>query len=70
MFKSDSRRTLKSETTESPLKTWKFNIRRNVSSDFSRATMSRVAIIFFELRVVKSFMQKFNRKTFHDYCFV
>ena len=38
---------------------WKYNIRRNVNSDFSIATMRRVAIIFFELGVVKNFMQKF-----------
>ena len=38
---------------------WKYNIRRNVNSDFSIVTMRRVAIIFFELGVVKNFMQKF-----------
>ena len=38
---------------------WKYNIRRNVNSDFSIVTMRRVAIIFFELEVVKNFMQKF-----------
>ena len=37
----------------------KDNIRRNVNSDFSILTMRRVAIIFFELGVVKNFMQKF-----------
>ena len=36
----------------------KDNIRRNVNSDFSILTMRRVAIIFFELGVVKNFMQK------------
>ena len=35
------------------------NIRGNVNSDFSIVTMRRVAIIFFELGVVKNFMQKF-----------
>ena len=35
------------------------NIRRNVNSDFSIITMRRVAIIFFELGVVKNFMQIF-----------
>ena len=38
---------------------WKYNVRRNVNSDFSIVTMRRVAIIFFELGVVKQFMQKF-----------
>ena len=38
---------------------WKINIRRNVNSDFSVVTMLRVAIIFFELEVVKNFVQKF-----------
>ena len=33
--------------------TWKYNIRRNANSDFSIVTMRRVAIIFFELGVVK-----------------
>ena len=35
------------------------DIRRNVNSDISIVTMRRVAIIFFELGVVKNFMQKF-----------
>ena len=39
--------------------TWKYNIRRNVNSDFSIVIMRRVAIIFFELGVVKNSMQKF-----------
>ena len=38
---------------------WKNNIRRNVNSDFSVVTMRRVAIMFFELEVVKNFVQKF-----------
>ena len=38
---------------------WKYNIRKNVNSDFPIVTMRRVAIIFFELGVVKNFMQKF-----------
>ena len=38
---------------------WKYNIRRKVNSDFSIVTMRRVAIIFFELGVVKKFMQTF-----------
>ena len=33
------------------------NIRRNVNADFSVETMHRVTIIFFQLRVVKNFMQ-------------
>ena len=37
----------------------KYNIRRNVNLDFTVVTMRRVAIIFFELGVVKNFMQKF-----------
>ena len=41
------------------IESWKDNIRRNVNSDFSILTMRRVAIIFFELGVVKNFMQKF-----------
>ena len=44
---------------------WKYNIRRNSNSDFSIVTMRRVAIIFFELEVVKNFMQKF-----YDYFFL
>ena len=39
--------------------TWKYNIRRNANSDFSIVTMRRVAIIFFELGVVKNSTQKF-----------
>ena len=39
-------------------RTCKYNIRRNVNSDFCIVTMRRVAIIFFELGVVKNFMQK------------
>ena len=35
------------------------NIRRNASSNFSIVTKRRVSIIFFELGVVKNFMQKF-----------
>ena len=38
---------------------WKYNIRRNVDSDISIVTTRRVAITFFELGVVKKFMQKF-----------
>ena len=38
---------------------WIYNIRRNVNSDFSIVTMRKVAILFFELGVVKKFMQKF-----------
>ena len=38
---------------------WKYNIRKNVNSYFSIVTMRRVAIIFFELGVVRNFMQKF-----------
>ena len=37
----------------------KYNVGRNVNSDFFIATMRRVAIIFVELGVVKKFMQKF-----------
>ena len=33
---------------------WKYNIRRNINSDFSIVTMRRLAIILIELRVVKS----------------
>ena len=40
-------------------KTWKYNIRRNVNSGPSNVAMRRVAIRFFELGVVKNFMQKF-----------
>ena len=38
---------------------WKYNIRRNVNSDFSIVSMRRVPIIFFELEIVKNFMQTF-----------
>ena len=38
---------------------WKYNIRRNVNSDRSIVTMRRVTTTFFELGVVKKFMQKF-----------
>ena len=37
---------------------WKYNTRRNVNSDFSIVTMRRVAIIFFELGVVKKIHAK------------
>ena len=33
-------------------------------------TMRSVAIIFFELGVVKHFRNTFNRKTLHDYNFI
>ena len=36
----------------------KYNIRSDVNSDLSIATMRRVAITFFELGVVKKIMQK------------
>ena len=35
------------------------DIRRNAKSGFSIVTIDRVAIIFFELGVLKIFMQKF-----------
>ena len=38
---------------------WEYNIRRNVNSDISIVIVRRVAIIFFELGVVKKLMQKF-----------
>ena len=41
-------------------RSWKYNIRRNVNSDISIVTMRKVAIIFFELGVIKNFMQKFQ----------
>ena len=41
-------------------KSWKYDIRRNVNPDLSIVTMRRVAIIFFELGVIKNFMQKFQ----------
>ena len=44
--------------------TWKCNIRRNISSDFSIVTMRRVAIIFFEWGVVKFSLRNFNTKAF------
>ena len=40
------------------------NITRNVNSSFSIVTMRRVAIRFFELGVVKHFMQKFYSQEF------
>ena len=39
-------------------KSWKY-IRRNVNSDISIVTKCRVSIIFFELGLIKKFMQKF-----------
>ena len=39
-------------------------------SDFSIINMRRVAIIFFELGVVKNSCKHFNRKTLHDNIFV
>ena len=38
---------------------WKDNVKRNVNSDCSIVTMQIIRIIFFELGVVKDFMQKF-----------
>ena len=38
---------------------WEHNIKKNVNSDFSFVTMGRVTIMFFELEVVKNFMQIF-----------
>ena len=38
---------------------WNYNIRRNVSSGFSVTTMREIAVIIFELGVVKHFMQKY-----------
>ena len=37
-----------------------FKLGRNVNSSFSIVTMRRVAIIFFQLRVVKHFEHKFK----------
>ena len=45
--------------TGCPVISWKYNIRRNVNSDFSIVTIRRVAIISFELGVVQNSMQKF-----------
>ena len=39
---------------------WKYDIRRNVNLDFSIANMRKVAIVFFELRVVKTLSKIFN----------
>ena len=38
---------------------WKYNIRRNVNSDFPIVTMRRVTITFLGLGLVKNFMQQF-----------
>ena len=38
---------------------WKYNIRKNVNSEFSIVTMRGVAITVFELGFVKKSMQKF-----------
>ena len=35
---------------------WNYNIRRNVNSGFPFVTIRRVAIIYFEMGVVKNFM--------------
>ena len=37
----------------------KYNIKNNVNSDISIVTMRKVAIVFFELGVIKTFMQNF-----------
>ena len=50
---------LKGDIPICSLDPWKYSVRRNVNSDFSIVTMRRVAIIFFELGVVKNSMQKF-----------
>ena len=47
---------------------WKYNIMNN-NSDFSIATMRRVAIMFFELGVVKISGKDFSSIS-HDYFFV
>ena len=39
---------------------WKYNIRTNVNSDISIVSTRRVAIIFFELGVVKNSCKNFN----------
>ena len=38
----------------------KYNIKNNVNSDISIVTMRKVAIVFFELGVIKTFMQNFQ----------
>ena len=48
-----------SKKSSSYIPPWKYNIRRNVDSDLSIVTIRRVAIIFFELGVVKNFMETF-----------
>ena len=40
------------------IRSWKYNIRRNVNSGLSIVTRRKVAIIVFELGVIKNFMQK------------
>ena len=58
LFRSPSVNTAQQFEFERSFISRKYNIRRNVNSDFSTVTMRRVAIIFFELGVVKNFMQK------------
>ena len=41
------------------MSSWNYNTRRNINSGFSVVTMRRVAIIIFELGVVKNVMKKF-----------
>ena len=48
----------------------RYSIRRDVNSDFSIVTTRRVAIIIFELRVVKISCRKFDCMTLDDYLFV
>ena len=55
----NSKETLYTYEISRFLQTWKYNIRRNASSEFSIVTMRTVAIIFFEFGVVKNFMQTF-----------
>ena len=45
-------------------------MREITTNVFSIETIHSVAIIFFELGVVKKLMQKYNLKTLHDYLFV
>ena len=57
LFRSPSVNTAQQFEFERSFISRKYN-RRNVNSDFSTVTMRRVAIIFFELGIVKNFMQK------------
>ena len=54
---------------EHSISSWKYNIRRNVNTDFSILTKRSVSTIFFEMGVVKNAIA-INHKTLYDYFFL